>query len=135
MRTFDYYLPLKSRGKDLKVFYGTLTATDWNKDDEPTEFSLYTIDEADILLGSPHLKKKYLKLLNRPVEVIGERKKNEFGDEYICVKKIKRMSFPQFQLLSVRDKATREFEMEEFSPLVAIESLENFDTNYLQATA
>lgn len=124
MRTFDYYLPLESRGKNLKVFCGTLTAADWNKDDKPTEFSLYTIDEADILLGSPHLKKKYLKLLNCPVEVIGERKRNGFGDEYICVKRIRRMSLPQFQLLLARERAIREFEIEESSPLIARQSLE-----------
>ena len=133
--TFDYYLPKRARGKKLEVFYGTLTATDWDKDEKPTEFSVYTMDEADILLGSPHLKKKYLKLINRPVEVIGERKTDAFGDEYLCVKKIRRMKYSEFQFLTQRKHAAHVYDFQEFTPLLEQNIFEVIENEYLQITA
>ncbi|TNF24583.1 MAG: hypothetical protein EP319_18030 [Deltaproteobacteria bacterium] len=83
-----------------KVFYGILTPSDWDNLNTPIEYSLYTLDENDIPLDATHCKKKIRKLVNKPVEVIGDIKKDSFGDEYLHVKKIRRLRYPVFKSLS-----------------------------------
>lgn len=80
----------------MKKFIGTLVATDWNIYEEPIEFSLRLMDGRYLLLESQHLKKRCLKLLDKPVVVMGVTRKNEFGRLYIDVKKMKRRKLASF---------------------------------------
>lgn len=131
MRLLDYTTTTTGKSK-AKVFYGTLTPTDWDKDDYPIAFSLYSIDEEDIPLeAAPHVKKKLLKLSNRPVEITGEVHTDVFGDDYVFVKKVKRLNFPQFRLLSLFQKKKEESDEATVPHLVAKNVLEKMRTDQL----
>ncbi len=130
MKILDYS-PTLSR-KKLKILYGTVTPCDWDKEDKPISFSLFTPQEEDILLKGDHLKSKFLKLMNKHVEVIGEERTNVFGEKYVLVKKIRRLNFPEFQLLYRNKLDNNYYELKEYAPSIAKSVLENIENQYTQ---
>ena len=77
--------------KNERILRGVLTPVGWNTHEEPIEFSLFMADEEDLFLFGPHLLNRFRNLMNKPVEVLGEFKRNQWGDEYFKVKKVKRI--------------------------------------------
>jgi hypothetical protein len=117
MKIIDFNTALIKKS-NLQKFYGTLVPIDWDENDTPIDFAISTFD-SDIPLQADRLKKRFLKFLNKPVEVIGEGRKNSYGDEYIEVKRIKKMNFPEFQLLAKDFKKKALSQFFEYSPLIA----------------
>jgi hypothetical protein len=106
MRKLDYSYPLSAviwpdpepDEYVLQFYYGTVTPTSWDEEDFPVEFSVYTFEEHDIPLRGRKVERKFLKLLNKPVEVIGTEKFDDFGDRYILVKEIRPLEYMEYQI-------------------------------------
>lgn len=126
MRPLDFKIPLFKESKSMcKTFYGVLTPSEWDEKDRPINFSLFTINEEDIPMEAPHLKKKLLKLSNRPVEVIGKIKRDSFGDKYLFVKKIRRINYPDFKLLTQNKNECDIYDLNEYRPIIDHNQLEH----------
>lgn len=107
MRDFDSFsftglthLYKKKNFKNERIYHGILTPTDWDEYEVPTEYSLFTIDEEDLLLQSSHLKKKFYSLVNKPVEVVAEARRNQWGDKYLRVKKIRQLKDSEYERIT-----------------------------------
>ena len=87
MKILDY-----SQFTKYEKVCGIVTPIDWDRNGKPCKYSLYTLDEEDIIIEAEHLKKKIKRLANKYVEVTGNIYTNVLGDRVIYARKIKRLS-------------------------------------------
>jgi len=79
---------------DNTTVYGILNPLLWDREGKPSEYSIYTDAEEDIIIDSSYPKKNLKKLSSKRVEAVGKIGFDEEGNKILRPKKIREIKGP-----------------------------------------